>query len=108
VARTPPGWRIAPDSIDASRLRAAIRGGSKIRLTYRDEQDRVSERIVWPVAIGYLDASRLLAAWCELREDFRSFRLDRIVAADVLEERYPVRPAALRAQWLGRFRDGAA
>jgi predicted DNA-binding transcriptional regulator YafY len=108
VARTAPGWRIAPDSVDASRLRTAIRRGSKIRLTYRDEQNRVSERIVWPVAIGYLDAARLLAAWCELREDFRSFRLDRIIAADVLEERYPVRPAALRAQWLARFRDGAA
>jgi len=63
--------------------------------------------MVWPVAIAYLDAARLLAAWCELREDFRSFRLDRIVAADILDQPYPARPAALRAQWLARFRDSA-
>ena len=44
-------------------------------------------------------AVRLLAAWCELRKDFRSFRTDRVVNADYLDERYPERRDILRAKW---------
>jgi predicted DNA-binding transcriptional regulator YafY len=49
-------------------LRTWIRTGRKITLRYRDEQDRVRERIVWPATVGYLDAVRPLIAWCELRQ----------------------------------------
>jgi predicted DNA-binding transcriptional regulator YafY len=42
---------------------------------------------------------RLLAAWCELRKDFRSFRTDRVVDAVYLDETYPERRATLRAKW---------
>jgi predicted DNA-binding transcriptional regulator YafY len=38
-------------------------------------------------------------AWCEMRADFRSFRTDRVTGAVFLEERYPDRPASLRARW---------
>jgi predicted DNA-binding transcriptional regulator YafY len=99
-ARTPPGWKMPPDGIDVSQARAWIRQGRKIVLTYRDEQKRKTRRTIWPVVVGYQDASRTLIGWCELRQDFRSFRVDRIVDADFLEERYPARPAALRAKWL--------
>jgi predicted DNA-binding transcriptional regulator YafY len=85
--------------IDLPALRRHIRKGGKILLEYRDEQERASERVVWPVAIAYLDMVRLLAGWCELRQDFRHFRTDRIVAMTLLEQRYPARPAVLRAQW---------
>jgi predicted DNA-binding transcriptional regulator YafY len=40
-----------------------------------------------------------MLAWCELRGDFRSFRTDRVTAARFLEERYPERPAMLRARY---------
>jgi predicted DNA-binding transcriptional regulator YafY len=40
-----------------------------------------------------------LIAWCELRQDFRSFRTDRVTAAGFLDERYPERPGALRTKW---------
>ena len=43
-----------------------------------------------------------MIAWCELRTDFRSFRTDRVTAADFLEERYPERPATLRARYGAR------
>ena len=89
----------APDAIDMERVRACIHAGRKIRLDYRDEQGRPSERVIWPVAVGYMETARVLAAWCELRRDFRHFRTDRVAGADFLEERYPARPAALRAQW---------
>jgi predicted DNA-binding transcriptional regulator YafY len=99
-ARTPPGWKIPPDGIDVARARTWIRTGRKIALVYRDSDNRKTDRIIWPVVVGYFEAARMLVGWCELRQDFRSFRVDRIVSADFLDERYPARPAALRAKWL--------
>jgi predicted DNA-binding transcriptional regulator YafY len=85
--------------LDMARTRAWIRAGRKMRLRYGDEQGRVSERVVWPAIIGYVETVRLLAGWCELRQDFRRFRVDRILAADFLDERHGLRPAELRARW---------
>ena len=96
---TPPSRRHAPDRLDLGLVRQCIRQGRKLRLDYADEQGRATERIVWPVALGFLETSRVIAAWCELRQDFRHFRTDRVRAADFLDDRYPARPAALRAQW---------
>lgn len=87
------------DIVDVTAIRAAIHGGRKLRIDYRDEQARPSERCIWPITIGYLEAVRLLVAWCELRTDFRHFRTDRIQKVEVLEERFPERPAVLRAKW---------
>ncbi len=88
-----------PDAIDMTRLRAHIRNGRKVELRYRDEKGAETTRNVWPVTIGYLDTVRMLAAWCELRRDFRHFRTDRILDAAFLDDRYPERPAVLRAKW---------
>lgn len=99
-AAAPPSAYARVDALDMAQVRLHIRGGRKIDLTYRDEQGRDSRRIVWPITVGYLDTVRLLIAWCELRCDFRSFRTDRVAGADFLDERYPERPAALRARWL--------
>jgi predicted DNA-binding transcriptional regulator YafY len=96
---TPPAWKQERDNIDMAQVRSQIHAGRKIALRYRDESGRETARTVWPVAVGYLDAVRLLIAWCELRNDFRHFRTDRVVAADFLAERYPERPAALRHKW---------
>jgi predicted DNA-binding transcriptional regulator YafY len=103
-ARTAPGWKIPPDGIDVAQARAWIRSGRKIALVYRDHEDRRTERVVWPIVIGYLDAVRTLIAWCELRRDFRNFRIDRIADATFLDERFPERSAALRARWLASLR----
>src|SRR6266581_1213489 len=99
ASRARPGWRREPDRIDMVRTRSHIHAGKKITLCYRDEHGRDSERTIWPIAIGYLEAVRLLAAWCELRKDFRSFRTDRVIDAVYLDEKYPERRDALRAKW---------
>jgi predicted DNA-binding transcriptional regulator YafY len=96
---TTPTRPIRRDSFDVGRVRGAIRGQTKIVLTYRDEIDRESRRTVWPVAIAYYESVRLLAAWCELRQDFRHFRTDRVTEAEFLEQRYPARRDVLRSQW---------
>lgn len=90
---------IAPDGLDIGLTRSWIRRGRKIRIRYRDEQSRETERTTWPTMIGYAETVRLLAAWCETREDFRHFRTDRIIAAEFLEEPYGCRPDELRARW---------
>ena len=46
-----------------------------------------------------METVRHLIAWCELRQDFRSFRTDRVIAAGFLDERLPERPSTLRAKW---------
>jgi predicted DNA-binding transcriptional regulator YafY len=91
--------RIRQDSFDVARARASIRGQTKITLTYRDETEQETRRTVWPVAIAYYETVRLLAAWCELRQDFRHFRTDRVSKAEFLDERYPARRDLLRSQW---------
>src|SRR5471032_1594456 len=55
ASRARPGWQGEPDRIDMARTRAQIHEGKKIRLNYRDEHGRDSERTVWPIAIGYQD-----------------------------------------------------
>ncbi len=98
-ARAAVRWNVAPDGLDMAQVRQAIRSGRKITLHYSDEQERVSQRTVWPFAVGYHETVRLIITWCELRTDFRSFRTDRVKDADFLDERYPERPAVLRARY---------
>lgn len=98
-----PACATSVNGLDMVRLRAAIRAGCKVRIRYRDEAGRVSERVVWPVIVGYADTVRLLAAWCELPQAFRNFRTDHIEAAVFLDERFEQRPADLRRDWKCHF-----
>jgi predicted DNA-binding transcriptional regulator YafY len=100
--RAAPNRNSTPDNIDMAAVRQSIRAGRKVVLTYKDEQDRETRRIIWPFAVGYYETSRLIIAYCELRQDFRSFRTDRIAGAEFTETRYPDRPASLRARWRRR------
>jgi predicted DNA-binding transcriptional regulator YafY len=87
------------ENIDLLMLRAAIREGRKLRLRYRSDSGAESTRIVWPVILGYSDTSRILVAWCELRQGFRHFRTERITEADILNEGHGLRPGELRRRW---------
>jgi predicted DNA-binding transcriptional regulator YafY len=59
----------------------------------------VTRRVIWPIAVSYWEAVRLIVAWCELRNGFRHFRTDRVVGSEFLEARYATPRAKLRAQW---------
>jgi predicted DNA-binding transcriptional regulator YafY len=98
VGAKPTGER-PEELVDAALLRSAIRKGMKLRLRYCSEASEESERTVWPVILGYAETSRLLVAWCELRQGFRHFRTDRIVAAEILEQPVGLRPGELRRRW---------
>lgn len=91
----PPGF----DPALLPRLRGAIRAQHKLQLDYRDGQGAPSQRVVWPFALGFFEAVRILSAWCELRQDYRHFRLDRIAACHALSERYPRPRQQLLREW---------
>lgn len=88
-----------PDGIDIAQVRRWIRAGRKLRIRYVDQAGKRTSRTIWPVMIGYTDAVRLIAAWCEQRKSFRHFRTDRIVDAEFLHDVIEVRPADLLARW---------
>ena len=60
----------------------------KVALEYIDAQGRTSERTAWPLGSFFWGAVWTLVAWCEKRQDFRSFRLDRIQAMTGLPETF--------------------
>jgi predicted DNA-binding transcriptional regulator YafY len=80
-------------------VRKALSLERKLELAYVDKEGRRSTRIVWPVAVGFFDHARMLAAWCETREAFRHFRLDRMAAVAVMEERPPKARRSLLRDW---------
>jgi predicted DNA-binding transcriptional regulator YafY len=87
-------------------LRAAIHDRVRLDIHYQDELERRTERIVWPIQLGFMDQARVLCAWCELRQDFRTFRTDRIAALTRLD-RYPAQRADL-VRRLGAHLEGLA
>lgn len=91
---------------DLSGLRRAIRTERRLHIAYADADGRASTRTIWPIALAYFERTRILAAWCETRQDFRHFRTDRILRADLGSETYPRRRRVLLAEW--RQREGLA
>jgi predicted DNA-binding transcriptional regulator YafY len=91
--------RRGEDKADLSVIRKAIRAERVLEINYSDEQGAVSIRRVWPFALGYFEHVRVMVAWCELRNDFRHFRTDRIAEMAQQEVRYPRRRAVLLKEW---------
>ncbi|MBW3245805.1 YafY family transcriptional regulator [Epibacterium sp. DP7N7-1] len=99
-----PATSVAPiapafEAVDSAMLRNAIRAHRKLTVVYEDDSGARTNRVVWPILLGYRDVGRILAAWCELRSGFRYFRTDRMISADMLEQRIPENARALRARW---------
>lgn len=90
---TPPG------QVDLTAVRQAIREETKLRITYSDAQENITKRTIKPLAILYYLEVVVLSAWCELRVDFRHFRLDRIQSCETLTDRFIGEGKALRVTW---------
>jgi predicted DNA-binding transcriptional regulator YafY len=80
-------------------VRRAIRETRKVRITYANAEGQQSDRTVWPVAMAYYVDVTLLGAWCELRSDFRHFRVDRIVTSRILDDRFSTDNGRLMERW---------
>jgi predicted DNA-binding transcriptional regulator YafY len=86
---------VGPDAQTRRRLqqlRQATEQRIKLRLTYLDLKDDTSVRTVRPLGCFYWGQVWTLAAWCESREDFRNFRVDRIRTIEVLDARFRDEP----------------
>ena len=83
--------QLAPDAATQQTLqllREAVQARRKVRISYRDAAGKSSERVLWPLGCFYWGAVWTLAAWCETREDFRGFRVDRMASAVMLDDAY--------------------
>ena len=70
-------------------IRRAIEHKQKLNIHYLDKDGTPSARVIWPLAIAFWGRSWTTAAWCEHREAFRAFRIDRIETLDALSMTYP-------------------
>lgn len=94
-----PGEAAPAEGIDMAELRAAIRDSRKLHIVYADEQGRRTNRTVWPIAMAYYVDVTLVGAWCELRADYRNFRVERILSSRVLDEHFDQDNGRLFAEW---------
>lgn len=84
-------------------LRVATEARQKLRIDYLDAKEQTSQRTVRPLGSFYWGAVWTLAAWCETRAGIRSFRVDRIQALQVLDERFRDEPGKTLADLFRRI-----
>ena len=93
---------VEPVEIDIRELRHAIRDRRKLAFGYRSKQGQMTERTVRPLLLSFYGAIWNLTSWCELRSDFRTFRLDGIRAPRFLDEFFEPEPGRTLADLKAR------
>jgi len=88
----PPSRNRLPFTADLGALRRAVRQCEKVRFCYINEQEKRSERTVRPLGLAFYGPVWILMSWCELRRDFRTFRVDRMTQARVLADIFAHEP----------------
>lgn len=83
-------------------LRAAIKGRQKLRIAYRRIDGTPSIRTIRPLHMEYWGRVWTLTAWCELRRDFRVFRVDLIENAEALPALFVDEPGKTLADYMAR------
>lgn len=86
-APTGPWARLATDGL--APLRQCIANRRKVRFGYTRSDQRQSRRVVRPLGLHFWGRAWTLASWCEMRRDYRSFRVDRIVEIEPLDIQWP-------------------
>lgn len=86
-----------------SLTREALIARRKLRLSYRAKEDELTERVVRPLGAFFWGRDWTLAAYCELRADFRNFRLDRVTACSLLDDTFTDEPGRTLADMMKRY-----
>lgn len=78
-------------------IQMALTNFQAVKITYADVHGNPSERVIEPFSL-YHNAQEdwTLAAYCRMRQDFRSFRLDRMARIEVLSEQFPPHQMTMR------------
>jgi predicted DNA-binding transcriptional regulator YafY len=87
-------------------VREAINQRLRLFLDYHDAEGAGTERIVWPLSLAYWGQTWTLGAWCELRQAWRSFRVDRIAACRTLSSRFPDEPGKRLDDYMAAVHQG--
>jgi len=101
-----PGIRVSAEvrsRLDALHIAAQER--RIVLIAYAREDGEHSVRRVHPLALYFWGGAWTLAAWCELRDDFRSFRVDRMEHLDSLSEKFIPKAGQMLSDFLRRVRD---
>lgn len=85
-------------------IEGAAEAGRFLSFGYRDEAGRTSRRTVRPLGLWFWGQVWTLVAWCELRDDFRVFRVDRM---ETMEEGEAFEPDPARSMDAYRRAEGA-
>lgn len=93
------GDAVMAEAVDMAELRAAIRDSRKFHIAYADNEGRRTNRTIWPIAMAYYVDVTLVGAWCELRADYRNFRVERIQSSRVLDEHFDQDNGRLFREW---------
>ena len=96
VASGPPS---VATRFDLAQCRRAMREQRKMRVVYREESGGTSERIVWPIMLGFDGSGRSFAAWCEREAGYCIFDAERVVDMTLLVEHYPGSRRQLVKAW---------
>jgi predicted DNA-binding transcriptional regulator YafY len=89
----------APAGVDLAIVRRAIRDERKLKLNYRDEMGRATERMIRPIALIYYSQTANIVAWCELRQAIRNFRGDRVEVCSEADTFFKGEGDGLRSLW---------
>ncbi len=101
-----PGFHVPPGIVEKlAALRAALDARRKVRLEYTSADGSETERVVRPLGLFFWGYGWSLTGWCELREDFRSFRLDRMRVLEPLDARFQDEPGRRIEDFFARHDD---
>jgi len=85
---SPPSQAKVPIKVDFSALRRAIRTHNKVTFQYETIDGKQSKRTVRPLCLAFFGPVWLFTGWCETRQDFRNFRLDRMTRLQIGDEHF--------------------
>lgn len=88
-------------------LRQAVRNQSKVKFHYQRADGEKSVRTVWPLGLAYWGRTWTLVAWCELRDEFRHFRLDRMDKLIESGESFTLQPGRTLEDFLAQYEKDA-
>jgi predicted DNA-binding transcriptional regulator YafY len=102
-----PGFHVPSPVLERlAPLRGALESHRKVRLAYTDGEGSETERLVRPLGLFFWGTTWSLCAWCELRTDFRSFRLDRMRTMSIAPERFSDEPGRTIEDYFARVANG--
>lgn len=93
----------APEGVDLSLIRRAVRNEEKLDITYQDESGALTTRRIRPIAVIYYSETANIVAWCELRQAIRNFRADRVKSCAETAEFFKRQGESLRQLWMANW-----